>query len=390
MKSRFLFFPLLFFFFISCGKATVSTGGGSNGRDTTIIPKPKNEIQLSQAILLDPATINRKQSDTKIMDSLVRYMNYSSKGSQVYINIFLFSYDLLIKAIKEAYNRGVNINVVIDNGREESEKENKETILELLSTLKSPSRLVTVKSDASATAIDHNKYALFSEIDLPNGIAKNVVFSSSHNFILGGTKKIQDAVVLTNKALYEAFVDNWNSIASRAKSGMKNFTYKVADLDSIKAYFFPRRMNGNWDGADTYLEIFDKISDYSTANIRVVMSDWSRLEVAEKLTELQKKGVTVEVIAKDKAAANVLEELDRLKAAGGYVKVIKMAEKNNHSKITLIKGMWDGKQQSLVFTGSHNYTYNALKNNNEVLLMLKNPKIFNTYFTYFDELKRIL
>src|SRR5690606_22505783 len=125
---------------------------------------------------------------------------------------------------------------------------------------------------------------------------------------------------------------------------------------------FPRRKNGVWDNADTYLEIFDKISDYSTARVRVIMSSWSRVEVAEKLTELQKKGVKVEVIAKDMAASEpVLAELQRLKAAGAYVKVIKMSEKDTHSKVTLIKGTWEGERQELVFTGSHNYTDKALK-----------------------------
>lgn len=389
MKSRFLFLPLLIFFFVACGKDTVSTGGGG-GRDTTVLPKPKNEIQLSQSILLDPVKINNKQSDNKIMDSIIHYLKYTPKGAEVHVSVFLFSYDPLIKAMKEAYARGVNIHLTIDDGREESIKENKETLLQLMATFKSPSRVVTVISDASATSINHNKYVLFSEIHLPNGIVKNVVFSTSHNFILAGTKKIQDAIVLSNKKLYDAFLDNWKQIASRAKSGMKNFTYREVDIDSIRAYFFPRRKNGAWDGRDTHLEIFDKISDYSTANIRVVMSDWSRVEVAEKLTELQKKGVKVEVIAKDKSGQDVLDELERLRVAGGYVKVIKMSEKNNHSKITLVKGTWEGKKQNLLFTGSHNYTYNALKNNNEVLLMLKNARLFNDYDVYFDELKRVL
>ena len=389
MKPGFLFLTILFFIFVACGKDNISAGSG-NVRDTTFLPIPKNEIRLSQAILLDPVKINNKQSDTKIMDTLIHYLKYTPKGAQVHVSVFLFSYDPLLIALKEAYSRGVNIYLAIDNGREESEKENKETILQLMSAFKSPSRVVTVESDASSTAINHNKFVLFSEIYLPNGKAHDVVFSSSHNFILAGTKKIQDAVLLSDEKLYAAFLNNWNEVVSRAKSGMKNFNYKEVDLDSVKAYFFPRRKNGAWDGADTYLEIFDKINDYSTANVRVVMSDWSRLEVAEKLTELQKKGVSVEVITKDKADEAVLNELGRLKAAGGYVKIIKMSEKNSHSKITLIKGNWEGKPQKLVFTGSHNYTYNALKNNNEVLLKIRNESFFKTYNDYFEELKRIL
>lgn len=391
MKSRFLFLILLVFFISACGKDTVSSAGTS-GRDTSVIEVPvsKKEIQLSEAILLDPLKVNSKRSDTKIMDSLIRYLKYTPQGAEVHVSVFLFGYDPLRKALKEAYKRGVTIHVQLDNGREESEKENKETILQLLPVIKSPSSLVTIKSDASATAINHNKYVLFSEIDLPQGTAKNVVFSTSHNFTLSGTKKVQDAVVLSNKKLYDAFVDNWEDLTSKAKMGMKDFTYKVTEVnDDITAYFFPRRKNGAWDGGDTYLEILDKINEYSSTNVRVIMSDWSRIEVAEKLTELQRKGVKVEVIAKDKATDPVLAELARLKAAGGYVKVVSLSEKNTHSKIVMIRGTWEGKKQSLLFTGSHNFTYNALKNNNEVLLRLKDEGLFKDYDNYFGELKRV-
>lgn len=389
MKTRYLFILILSFFLLACGKDKVTTGG-DNGGGSTEQPTNKKEVQISRPIFLDPKLINEKKSDTKIMDSIIRYVNHTPKGEQIHISIFLMSYKPFIDALVEANKRGVAVKLLIDNGREESERENKETILQLLSAFKSPSQLITLKSDASATAINHNKFVLFSKVELPEGVAKDLVVSSSHNFVLAGTKKIQDAVVMTHPQLYAAFLENWNETSARAKSGMKNFTYKEVDLDSIRAYFFPRRKNGTWDGKDTYLEILDKITDYASANVRVVMSDWSRVEVAQKLTELQKKGVKVEVIAKDKSEAVILDELDRLKAAGGYVKVIDMSEKNTHSKITLISGTWEGKAQKLVFTGSHNYTYNALKNNNEVLLMLSSASFFKSYFDYFDELKTTL
>lgn len=388
MKTKLFLFLFVAFLTVACGKKNV---GQDNGTPQPYPPKTgQNEIHFFKSIFMDPVKINTKQSDTRIMDSLIRYVQHTPKDETIHVNIFLFSYKPLITALTAAYERGVTLHLLVDNGRDESEKENRQSIIDFLSLLKSPSRIVTVISDASATSINHNKYVLFTKVALPEGFARNVVFSTSHNFITAGTKKIQDATVISNAALYRAFLDNWNDMAGRAKSGMKNFSYKVVDMDSIAVHFFPRRKNGVWDGQDTYIEILDKITDYSSANVRVVMSDWSRVEVAAKLTELQLKGVRVEVIAKDKSDAGVLEELDRLKAAGGYVKVIKMAEKNTHSKITLISGTWDGKKQDLVFTGSHNYTYNALRNNNEVLLKIDRAKTFEEYNTYFDELKRVL
>lgn len=377
-------------FFISFLIPEVSLGQPANGaKDDSSKSTPKNEIQLNQVIFLDPMIISRRESDTRIMDSLIHYLDCTPKGAQVHVSIYMFNYEPLVAALERAYNRGVIVQMVIDNGRERSSKKvNKETIARFKSVIQSPSRMLIVESDTYPSAINHCKYVLFSEVDLPQGKARYVVFSTSHNFTLIGTKKIQDAVVFTHRELYDAYAYNWNEIALRSGSGMKNFTYREVDLGSIYAYFFPRRKNGVWDNADTYLEIFDKISDYATANVRVVMSSWSRVEVAEKLTELHKKGVKVEVIAKDMAASEpVLAELRRLKAAGAFVKIIKMSEKDTHSKITLIKGTWEEKPQELVFTGSHNYTDKALRYNNEVLLKLKDHHLFQQYDNYFDLLR---
>lgn len=381
------YISLLFVVILGCGKQITSSGQGNGGAEIQV---PGKEISFNKVVFPDPITINKRESDTRIMDSLIRYVHYTPKDEIIHVSIYLFSYAPLVDEIIAAHHRGVNIQLIVDNGRTDSEVENKETVLRLMGSLRAPSRLISFKSDASGNAINHDKYALFSRINLPEGFVRNVVFNTSHNFILDGTKKIQDAIIISNEKLYQAFLDNWNDIASRAKSGMKNFTYKEVDLDSIKAYFFPRRLGGNWDGKDTFLEIFDKISDYKNANIRVAMSDWSRVEVAQRLTELQQLGAKVEVIGKDKSDAAVLTELNNLKNAGGYVKIIKMSEKNTHSKITIINGTWEGRKQQVVFCGSHNYTYNALKNNNEVMLMLKSSKIVRDYNDYFDQLKSVL
>lgn len=348
-----------------------------------------NKICISQAIFLDPQIIARKESDTRIMDTLIRYLEYTPAGAQVYVCIYMFDYLPLVNALEKAYHRGVCVQMTVDSGRERSSKQvNKETITRFQTVLKPPSRILTVHSDTYPSAINHCKYVLFSEIDLPEGKAKDVVFSTSHNFTLIGTKKIQDAVVFTHKGLYETYKDNWFEIAARADTGMKNFSYKEVDFGDVCVYFFPRRVDGEWDNSDTYLEIFNNITDYAATSVRVVMSSWSRLAVAEKLTALHNKGVMVEVIAKDSATSiAVIKELVRLKEAGAYVKIINTEEKDTHSKITLINGVWGGRRQKLVFTGSHNYTEKALKYNNEVLLKINDNSLFNQYDNYFELLK---
>lgn len=380
MKSKLYLLGFLFFIAASCGK---KTGHGD--------PVVKKAVHIQKALFTDPAKVKTVSSSTVIMDELIKYFDHAPAGSKIHFSIFGFSYQPLIDAIKRAQQRGVEINAMIDYSREETIKENAKPIDELRKALRSPSRVITVKSDAGSSSINHHKHALFSEVNLPEGTAKNVVFSTSHNFSLADTRKVQDAVVISDDGLYNAFLGNWNDMASRAQSGMKNFTYRTYETDSLNAFFFPRRKNGAWDGSDTVIDILNKISDYQNATVQVGMSDWvvSRIITAQKLTELREKGVNVQVIAKDKADPEILDELNKLKSKGGDVKILKMPV-NIHSKFILIKGTWDGKPQEILITGTHNFTTNALRNNNEVILLFKNNPLFKDYQDYFAKLKQVL
>src|SRR5699024_1191790 len=133
-----------------------------------------------------------------------------------------------------------------------------------------------------------------------------------------------------NKALYDAFLNNWNEISSLADGGMLNFDYSVNDIgDSITAFFFPRLVDGTWDGKSSVIEQLDKLSEYKKDTVCVLMSEMHAnigLKIARKLTELADKGVNVQVITRleePQSSAAVISELEgNLVNAGGYVKLI--------------------------------------------------------------------
>jgi len=388
MKLRYLVLGLALLSAGACSKKDPSVpGSGNNGQTTNTDP-----VTVDESIFTDPGLISTKSSSTIIMDSLVKYLSYTPKGAVVYINVFLFSYPPVVSAVKAAYVRGVQMKVIIDSSRDDSRSENDATIKLLESTFQSPSEILTTDNEIDATwAINHSKYVLFSEVDLPRGIAKNVVFATSHNFTLGQTKMIQDAVVMTNKALYDAFVDNWEQLATYAKD-MQDYQYTVKDAgDSITAFFFPRRKDGKWDGGDTILDQLAELSDYSKDTVRVFMaSTWSGargVNIAKALTDLEKKGARVEVITMSDIDASVITQLNVLSGAGGYVKIMDVNKEVDHSKVMLIKGVWDGSMQRIVLMGSENYGEGALKYNNNFLLRLRNSSLFASYWNYYEKLK---
>lgn len=353
--------------------------------------EPKPLIQLHQALFTAPEDIFAGKHSYTIINELVKYLDAAIKGSSVKANIYLLDSNPIIQAFLRAHSRGVNIEVMIDNSREDSQKTNSAAISNLRKEL--GTNLIVLTSDASPSSINHHKHILFSEIVFKENRAENVVFSTSHNFIAAGSKKIQDAVILSDQDLYDAFLDNWKVMLSKANSGMKTFEYTVFEKGDQEVHFFPRRRNGNWDNGDTVIDILNGISDYENSSVQIGMSDWvdSRVRTAEKLVELQEKGVKIEVVAKNKADAKVLLELEKLKAAGGNVTILDMNGKghNIHSKFILIEGMWRGTKQTVLINGTHNFTTNALQNNNEVILILKNDPLFGEYQNYFKKLQTI-
>lgn len=391
--KKILYFLVTSLVFTSCVKETLPTkkdivlpstirdkGEDNNNQDKI--------ISYNKAVFTDPAKIKAVQYSYQIMNELIFLLNNSPEGSTVYINIYLIDYNPLIVAISNAHRRGVNINMIVDRSREDSQITNVNALKLLSPVLTGHSKLVIITSDAGSSSINHHKHALFSKVVTPAGTATNVVFSTSHNFTTSDSRKIQDAVIISNDELYGVLVDNWNDMEARAQSGMSGFTFKNISLTSlpVTVQLYPRRINSAWDGVDSYIEFLNKISDYSNSSVTIGMSDWvaSRVNVAEKLTALRKLGVKVTVVAKNKMDPEIDAELDKLKTAGGDVVILDMDKGHNiHSKILMIEGTYDGvPNQKILVNGTHNMTTNALKNNNELSLVFKNDNLFDVYKTY--------
>jgi HKD family nuclease len=367
------------------------------GTKKTTQPQSSNHrlVDIEKAIFTSPGLISKKESDTQIMDALIKYLKRTPKGARVYISTYLFYYKPLVEALKKACRRKVRIKLLMEDYSRAGKIDNLSTYRQLKSVFRNykHSDILFIHSDAAPhyrlDAKNQQNYALFSKVDLPQGLVKHLVFTTSQNFIPNGTKKANDAVIMTNNGLYDSFLDNWKEMKSRAFSGMKNFTYKVTDVgDSITTFFFPRRKNGKWDGKNTIVEQLEKLnkSGYGKDTVHVLMASFSGVngeQIAKKLTALKQKGVTVEVIA-GKLSKAVESELKELEGKGGYLKVINKGKQGLHSKTMLIKGVWDGKPQRIILTGSGDYSTHALKYNNEFLLLLKNSALFSDYWKNWD------
>lgn len=380
------------------------TGCGGSSEDSPAPPKEEVSKELipyqdtfPQAMFTSPTAVAGGSYSTEIMDNLVALLDATPDGATVYMSIYLFDYADLVDALERAAARGVNLHLMLDLSREDSQKSNPHTISQLKEKLPESTDLVIVDSDAGSTSINHNKFVLFSQITTATGSATNVIFQTSHNFILSGTRKMQDGIVLSHQGLYGAFQNYWQDMKQGAQQGMKAYDYKEYHdaTKGITAYFLPKRRDSKSYGDDSTIEFLDRVEP-SSAVIRIGMSDWTnaRINIVEKLSELQDQGATIELVVKNSIDASVLDGLRALEDKGAYLKVYNMTESsqakvNIHSKFMLIEGVWDGQQAQVLITGSHNFTGNALRYNNETMVLLKDHILYSDYINFFEELKTI-
>ncbi|MGX5689234.1 phospholipase D-like domain-containing protein [Arcticibacter tournemirensis] len=386
MKTLFNWFLILAFFVSACKKGS---NDSPEATDNTI----PISATLPDAIFTDLTKVSVGQASPAIMDRLISLIDATPANAAIHLSIFGFDHSGVISALKKASERGVILHIMIDMSVEDTKAQNPPTISTIRGFIKAGSEVVVVTNDVNTSSINHNKFVLFSELNTDKGKVSNVVFQTSHNFTVDDSKKIQDAVTMSHEGLYNAYVTYWNDIKAKASSGMKDFYYKeyTNDADGITAFFFPKRRNGTSYGDDTVIEILNNITEPSTATIRVGMSDWvvSRINVANKLSDLVTAGARVEVVVKDKIDAEVQAVLRDMQSRGAFIKIYNISRTNIHSKFLLIEGKYKGQQSTIVATGSHNYTTNALRNNNETLLMLRNSSLYANYVSYYNEMKKL-
>lgn len=392
----------LFFFLLG----TISCTSGSETDDLPLVTEQEKEVNtvleldaekshLPRVLFNDIQKIKEGSTSTIIFDNIVSYIKATPEQSSIYVSIYLFEYAPIIDALIKASERDVQLFIMTDN----SDRSDNLSTINKFRNLDGQVEVIGVTNDASSIAINHNKYILFSEVEAVGGeILKNIVFQTSQNFHSKGQKKLQDAVIISNTGLFNAYVEYYNKMKSRALSGMEKFEY-FEYLDSsneVMVTFYPKRKNGETYGEDSVIEILDQITDPSSTTIKIAMSDWSdsRSYIIDELIRLSDSGATIEVITKSGKGPAVMQGLQVLEDHGAFVKVFNMgstgpAKINIHTKIMLVDGVLAGNQQKFVMTGTQNFTLNALWNNNETSLFLMDSNLIEEYEDFLKELKEL-
>ncbi|MEV5322600.1 phospholipase D-like domain-containing protein [Nonomuraea sp. NPDC052634] len=364
---------------------------------------PAHAAVATEAVFNDPVN-----DPAAIQNRIVQLIQGADPGSTIRVSMYYATDPTIPDALIAAKNAGRNVQVIFD-------KKMKGTAIlaslaAALGTDTGQSSWALVCPDGrgcigdrplyGSVSLNHNKFFLFSR----TGGTDNVVVQSSANLHTGrdGLKGWNSALVLAgNAGIYNAYTGYFNDLKAQRVNNNYYDTRTPVTSGAAKVHFYPRQeSNGSpTDPAeDTITTVLDHVECHGNSEVgtvdgthrtivRVAMGIFSRTHLARKLLALDKAGCYVEVALNyNKDSDSEVSSMNELvKTTGAYnginVRYYCTADPIwIHSKYLIIEGKYYGvPDRKIVWTGSHNWSWNSLRQADEALLQLEDDTIFDRF-----------
>ena len=322
------------------------------------------------------------QPDAAIEDLLVALIDRAVAGSRIRVAVYTFTRGRVTEALVRAAQRSVDVRVLLDGQvRATVDDPNDGTgVTEAASLIVGlgRSRVTLCRAPGSAclgVGIMHHKTYLFSDV---GGGSRNVVVQASHNLTEGQMHRHNNAVIIRGDS--QLFAGYERTFEQQRRDVVQLDYYRTADGNfPARAYFFPRPTG------DTAVSVIDNVSCAGAARIRVAMAFFTnaRLEVARALARRQRAGCDVQAVIGDDSIRVGRTVLRTLRDNGVRVTLYPRRPGNwgLHSKYLLIDARYNGSaaHRRLVFTGSHNWTGSALRENDETMVRVDDGAVFDGF-----------
>ena len=330
-----------------------------------IIPAPETPTLVPLAkwwevYFTDPIAVNNPDIIAgSIEEKLIEFIN----NAQVSIHIASFEFNLtpVAEALIAAKNRGVDVKWITDdeNGLEYDIQPGRGQFSLLTGAG------IEVKDDAGRSALMHNKFWIFDQ---------QIVWTGSTNITVNGIFKQNNNVVVMRSPemafIFEReFQEMWGGqFGPRAPSTLNN-QWAILDGTPIQVLFSPE------DNAISNLIAL--VNDAQTS-IRFLAFSFTDYPLAQAMIDRAKAGVDVKGVFETFGSNGTRSELRTMWCAN-----LPVRQDGNgsflHDKIIIV-------DNSIVVTGSLNYSSNADESNEENVVILDNAEIAALYLQEFDKL----
>ena len=308
----------------------------------------------------EPLTINDPNNPAgSIEEKLINFIN----AAQVSIHIASFEFNLprVTDALIAAKARGVDVRWVTDdeNGLEIDGNANRGQFTRLMAAG------VEVKDDAGRTALMHNKFWLFD---------RQITWTGSTNITVNGIyKQNNNVIVIHSPEVTEIYEREWEELwtaqlGPRAPS-TKNNQWAILDGTPLQILF-----SAEDDAVDSLIAILND----AQVSIRFLAFSFTDYPMAQAMIARAQAGVDVQGIFETFGSNSTRAELKTLWCAGLPVR----QDGNSsflHDKVIIV-------DNSIVVTGSLNFSSSADEENEENVVILDNPEIAALYLQEYQKL----
>lgn len=211
----------------------------------------------------------------------------------------------------------------------------------------------------------HNKFVVIDE---------KVVWTGSWNLTINGTYRNDNNVVsVESEAIAKNYTVEFEEMFLEGEFGAEspsNTPYSTVEINGVlvENYFAPEE-----DAQSQILEIVQG----AKSSIRFMAFLLTDDEIAKALNHKVREGVQVQGVVESRNAGILGSDVEALQEAGVDL-LLDGNPYNMHHKVIIV-------DESIVITGSYNFTRSAATDNDENVLILHAPKIAEIYRQEFEE-----
>jgi len=324
--------------------------------------------------------------DRTILNEAIRLINDTPSGGKIRAAIHSLTANGVYTALINAKNRGVTVQVVEDGSDEFEEDTSPRQLHSALGSnhvfcgdRKAGGNYGCITTDSSG--IMHTKLYTFSQTKDPNGVLRsNVVWFGSANMTYAtGSQTFNNTVTIYGDAeQFNQFNTYFNQLFAQKHYSSNNFYDASVPrgywTGTARVYASPDQ-----DGDLVYNRLNDIVAN-ADCRVRVAQASIhdSRPELVDLLVRLENGGCKVWVVANKVESTS----LGKFKSAG-----ISVRKHDVHDKFILVYSRFADStdNRSLVFTGSHNWTYSANYRNDEIFVRLESEALYSAYYDHFND-----
>lgn len=322
-------------------------------------------------------------NDNALEDVIIDLLAKAEPGSLVRGAFYTWSRTRVAHAFVDAYEAGVDVELVVGNTNQSSDGSEYAAIGILRDGL--GDRLTICREGESSggcigDGIQHNKFALFSALE--DG-SEDVILQSSANFTNPQRRAFNNTLVIRgDHTLYQAHLDYWHDLRDQQQN-LDYYRSTVGD-HRTKVYLFPRA------SGDTIVNVLNNVTCDGDSHIHVGMARFTnpRSAIADALVARLSEGCNVSVLVRESTTSTGI--IDTLNISGLDLAIFPDgADHGVHSKYLLIDAPYgsNATRQKLVWTGSHNYTGPALRNHDESLLKIRNDGVYEAFLDNWEMMR---